>query len=70
MCGPAQGTCNNNMIGPYEETGLNPYDVRIPCEVPTHPVYYDDFYFSVLLLGALELLLNLPVCPVYPVYAF
>ena len=33
-CAPAQATCNNAQIGPYEESGLNPYDVRIKCEVP------------------------------------
>jgi len=33
-CGEAQASCNNDMIGPYEASGLNPYDVRIKCEVP------------------------------------
>jgi len=33
-CSAAQTSCNNEMIGPYEESGLNPYDVRIKCEVP------------------------------------
>ena len=33
-CGLAQSLCNNGQIGPYEQTGLNPYDFRIPCEVP------------------------------------
>ena len=34
VCAEAQGVCNNAQIGPYEATGLNPYDIRIPCEVP------------------------------------
>jgi len=33
-CAEAQGTCNQEMIGPYEASGLNPYDVRVKCEVP------------------------------------
>ena len=33
-CIEAQGACNNAQIGPYEEAGLNPYDVRIKCEIP------------------------------------
>ena len=32
-CALAQGICNNAQIGPYEQSGLNPYDVRIECEV-------------------------------------
>ena len=31
--------CNQAMIGPYEQTGLNPYDIRIKCAVP--PLCYD-----------------------------
>jgi hypothetical protein len=34
VCALAQSICNNGQIGPYEATGLNPYDFRIPCEVP------------------------------------
>ena len=34
VCGEAQNQCNQEMIGPYEASGLNPYDVRIKCEVP------------------------------------
>ena len=34
VCALAQSVCNNAQIGPYESTGLNPYDFRIPCEVP------------------------------------
>lgn len=34
QCAPAQAECNNAQIGPYEQSGLNPYDVRIKCQVP------------------------------------
>jgi cathepsin A (carboxypeptidase C) len=34
VCSQAQSVCNNAQIGPYEESGLNPYDVRIKCQVP------------------------------------
>eukprot|EP00729_Bicosta_minor_P014982 gene14982-10299_t len=33
-CPAAQSECNNAQMGPYEESGLNPYDVRIKCQVP------------------------------------
>jgi len=33
-CSEAQAFCNNNIMGPYFESGLNPYDIRIPCQVP------------------------------------
>jgi len=33
-CSVAQEQCNSAEIGPYEQTGLNPYDIRIPCQVP------------------------------------
>ena len=33
-CAGAQSMCNNAQIGPYEQTGLNPYDFRKPCEYP------------------------------------
>lgn len=33
-CADAQDTCGNSQMNPYFNTGLNPYDVRIPCEVP------------------------------------
>eukprot|EP01012_Entosiphon_sulcatum_P058288 TRINITY_DN82295_c0_g1_i1.p1 TRINITY_DN82295_c0_g1~~TRINITY_DN82295_c0_g1_i1.p1 ORF type:complete len:459 (+),score=77.57 TRINITY_DN82295_c0_g1_i1:22-1377(+) len=38
-CSIAQSYCNNAMLGPYENTGLNPYDIRIRCAVP--PLCYD-----------------------------
>ena len=31
-CVPAAIYCNNAIIGPYQRTGQNPYDVRVPCE--------------------------------------
>lgn len=33
-CADADNFCNNGQMGPYENTGLNPYDIRIPCDVP------------------------------------
>jgi len=38
-CQIAQLLCNNAQIGPYEQTGLNPYDFREKCKVP--PLCYD-----------------------------
>ena len=38
-CAVAQSVCNEWLIGPYEETGLNPYDIREPCKVK--PLCYD-----------------------------
>lgn len=31
-CVPASIYCNNNILGTYQRSGQNPYDVRIPCE--------------------------------------
>lgn len=31
-CVPASIYCNNALIGPYQRTGQNPYDVREPCK--------------------------------------
>ena len=31
-CVPAAVYCNNAIIGPYQRTGQNPYDVRVPCK--------------------------------------
>ena len=38
-CANAQSVCNSAQIGPYEQTGLNPYDIRVKCAVP--PLCYD-----------------------------
>eukprot|EP00300_Choanocystis_sp_HF-7_P036322 c52165_g1_i1.p1 GENE.c52165_g1_i1~~c52165_g1_i1.p1 ORF type:complete len:460 (-),score=89.00 c52165_g1_i1:56-1435(-) len=33
-CDQAFSTCNQNLISPFEETGINQYDMRIPCKIP------------------------------------
>ena len=38
-CQSAFLVCNAGLTSPYQATGLNPYDIRIPCEVP--PLCYD-----------------------------
>ena len=38
-CVPATIYCNNAIIGPYQRTGQNPYDVRVPCG--DNPLCYD-----------------------------
>jgi cathepsin A (carboxypeptidase C) len=38
-CSQAQSTCNQAQLGPYEQSGLNPYDVREKCKVK--PLCYD-----------------------------
>jgi len=38
-CDDAQSFCNNAMFAAYENTGMNPYDIRIPCAVA--PLCYD-----------------------------
>ncbi|RKP39608.1 Alpha/Beta hydrolase protein [Dimargaris cristalligena] len=50
-CVPASFTCNRGIIGPYQESGLNPYDVREPCESGglCYPI-----------IGAIEKYLNRP----------
>jgi cathepsin A (carboxypeptidase C) len=30
-CPQAQSYCDNAMFAPYEDTGLNPYDIRLQC---------------------------------------
>ncbi|KAI9690243.1 MAG: hypothetical protein M1822_009204 [Bathelium mastoideum] len=39
-CVPASIYCNNAMIGPYQRTGLNPYDVRVKCG--NNPLCYEE----------------------------
>lgn len=39
-CVPAAIYCNNAIIGPYQRTGRNPYDVRRPCG--DNPLCYED----------------------------
>lgn len=48
VCALAQSVCNNAQIGPYEQTGLNPYDFRIPCEVPGLCYPGKSFFFACL----------------------
>ncbi|KAK3235151.1 hypothetical protein CYMTET_54635 [Cymbomonas tetramitiformis] len=38
-CTFAQASCNNDVVAPYEKTGLNPYDIRKPCG--ENPLCYD-----------------------------
>lgn len=38
-CQSAFVLCNTGLTSPYQATGLNPYDIRIPCEKP--PLCYD-----------------------------
>ena len=38
-CNIAQFLCNNALVGPYEATGLNPYNIREECKVK--PLCYD-----------------------------
>ena len=38
-CAEAQAECNAAQLGPYEATGLNPYDIREQCKVK--PLCYD-----------------------------
>lgn len=33
-CADADNYCGNTQMGPYENSGLNVYDIRIPCQVP------------------------------------
>jgi len=34
VCGTAMNDCLNTQFGPFENSGLNVYDIRIPCKVP------------------------------------
>lgn len=44
-CVPATIYCNNVMMGPYQRTGLNVYDIRSPCG--ENPLCYDDLEYVV-----------------------
>ena len=33
-CGLAMQVCSSSQMGPFQDTGLNVYDIRIPCKVP------------------------------------
>jgi cathepsin A (carboxypeptidase C) len=43
-CQAAFLLCNAGLTSPYQMTGLNPYDIRKPCEVP--PLCYDFSYIQ------------------------
>lgn len=49
-CSDAQEYCNNALFGPYEESGYNPYDIRIKCQV--QPLCYDFSYATDFLNAA------------------
>lgn len=47
-CVPANYYCDVKLLGAYTETGLNPYDIRVPCDDPAGNCYkeqdwVDDF---------------------------
>ncbi|PHH69653.1 hypothetical protein CDD82_7618 [Ophiocordyceps australis] len=44
-CVAATSFCNNALIGPYQKTGRNVYDVRKPCE-GTSGLCYDELEYS------------------------
>lgn len=43
VCLPASIYCNNKMMGPYQQTGKNVYDIRTECG--ESPLCYDDLEF-------------------------
>lgn len=49
-CLPAASYCNNRMIGPYQQSGRNPYDVRLKCD-PGNSLCYP-------ILSSIETFLN------------
>lgn len=51
-CVPASIYCNNAMIGPYQRTGVNVYDIRGPCEDSNNLCYSE--------LGYIQKYLNKP----------
>ena len=46
LCVPASIYCNNALIGPYQSTGRNPYDIRGPCEDQSNLCYSNMGYTS------------------------
>ena len=46
LCVPASIYCNNALIGPYQRTGLNPYDIRGQCEDSSNLCYKGMGYVS------------------------
>jgi hypothetical protein len=51
-CVPAAIYCNSAMINPFQETGLNIYDVRRQCDTSKTPLCYE-------IIGDIETYLNL-----------
>lgn len=45
-CVPGAIFCNNAMMGPYQRTGLNVYDIRGPCEDSSNLCYPEIGYIS------------------------
>lgn len=45
-CVPASIYCNNAMMGPYQRTGLNVYDIRGKCEDTTNLCYSEMGYIK------------------------
>ena len=45
-CVPASIYCNNAMIGPYQRTGVNVYDIRGPCEDSNNLCYSELGWIS------------------------
>lgn len=45
-CVPASIYCNNAMMGPYQRTGLNVYDIRGKCEDTTNLCYSEIGYIQ------------------------
>ena len=45
-CVPASIYCNNALIGPYQRTGLNVYDIRGKCEDSNNLCYPEMGWIS------------------------
>lgn len=45
-CVPADYFCEKRLFGAYEESGLNPYDIRYPCNDPSGKCYEDMEYID------------------------
>lgn len=53
-CFPATIYCNNALMGPYQRTGLNPYDVRKPCG--SSDLCYDEIEYLTEYLNRREVI--------------
>lgn len=45
-CVPASIYCNNALLGPYQQTGQNVYDIRSPCEDDSNLCYSELGYIA------------------------